>query len=254
MKKLKKIFKICFCTILIGFVIFMMFVVFKYKKYIKFYEVLEELYASKNIKIEVIDYDRNEESKIYTERKFYLKENNVCYDCKYNDSDESKMFAKMTDKKLDDIIFLDEKNKTFSFMVVPYQFDLIEKSLFSIPFCFNIFYDYDYDFEWLWQNIIYKMECLDDFLTAKCKKINDNGKDVYVIESDRKSYSFDGDDYTYTKSRYYYDADTLILYKETKVNSENQEKLVAEYEIKIDTVTDSDVNIPDLSNYEQLYY
>lgn len=80
----------------------------------------------------------------------------------------------------------------------------------------------------------------------------DNGKIVFIAESDRSSFSGSGDDREYNRVKTYYDKDTMIPYKQVKVKPDGTEKLLYTFEFFKDTVTDEEVNVPDLSNYRQM--
>lgn len=108
------------------------------------------------------------------------------------------------------------------------------------------------DDESLYEKILYCFTMLPYIVDMKFSTVDDDGRKAFVVEESRKSYSSAGDDAEYTKQKTFYDKDTMVVYKQTKVKPDGTEKLQREYEVGLNSVTDEEISIPDLTGYRQI--
>lgn len=163
------------------------------------------------------------------------------------DSSTAMYYIKTNDDSYNDLICVNYTDKVFwvyesgilgktmiysmypssidSYMIIPTDVPLISQIRYSlglIPFLFSTNYS----------------------------TVDDNGRKAFVVEEYKTFFS--SDDSEYTKMKTYYDNDTMLAYKRTMVKKDGTEKLYAEYEVTLNSLTDEDVAIPDLAGYSQI--
>lgn len=89
-------------------------------------------------------------------------------------------------------------------------------------------------------------------MKMKFATVDDNGREAFITDSEKGFYN-GGEDREYTITRNYYDKDTMIIYKQTKLKPDSTEEIVADYEIVIGNVSEAEVSYPDLTEYRQVF-
>lgn len=257
--KIKKILKVIICILVIYLLSFAAVFGYKFSKNQKLVNKRKEIFSADNVKIVTKNYDLTNQiassvrtgllkgntsvldmGVVYTEEakanNSALKDNNSkMYYIKTEDSEYNDVFVTVEEDKVlylmesvvlgDRIIYSMYPSSIDSYMIMPTDVPLISQIRYSlglIPFIFKV-----------------------DYLT-----VDDNGRKAFVVEEDKNFYG--ADDREYTRMRTYYDNDTMLAYKRTILKEDGTETLYQEYEVYINTLTDDDVAIPDLTGYRQI--
>lgn len=244
---MKKILKVILFVIL--FIILLIIVNFAYKfiwyqKILKASQKLQEYGNYTNI-IQTCGWSRNNETGKYEQHYspigIQVKDGKFV-DLNFSRNDDNKIIGKSyyTD---DACISVDFENKTFSITAPNYSSELhILRTLINYPI-YNFYTEYlTYDTIPLRHKVSYIFSSLRYWFNMQIKFENENGKDYIVFD--------------FGNSQMYFDRETLLAEKEVMAGDGlfNGPYVNTYYTYDIGTVTDEDVNVPDLSEYSQIVY
>lgn len=145
-------------------------------------------------------------------------------------------------------IFVSEDDKIFTIIEGGFYMD----STFGGAYPQTLPFNYLGSLETLKEKYWYLTGILPMIMDMKFYTVDDNGREAIVAEEEKTSFN-GGDDREFNRLKTYYDKDTLIAYKQTKTKPDGTESLVSTYEITLDSVTDEEVSVPDLSTYRQVF-
>ena len=254
-KAIKKLMKIFFIVVLIFMLIGFGYIGYKSSKHISFSRQRKNVLTSKNVRFVVREYYDD----YMQNRTFFRKGKDVSMDINtyyYNSSEKkdsySRIYASAEVKPYlqGNSLTIDYGEKKFWLVNSNIGIGLLYSSYPRISNIVNFYGEQekltDVFFDYISQ--------IPDILNSKVYSGNDNGKQARIVDSPRYSYSYDTpEDEEYTLFRTYFTLDTNLPYKRTKVKIDGTEKLVSEYDIQFGVVTDDDVNLPNLTEFSQLY-
>lgn len=249
---MKKILKVILFVIL--FIILLIIVNFAYKfiwyqKLLKASQKLQEYGNYTNI-IQTCGWSRNNETGKYEAQYspigIQVKDGKIV-DLKFARNGDNKIIGK-TYYSDDACISVDFENKTFSITAPNYSSEMhILKTLINYPIynLSDVYIGYLTDdtislknkVYYIFSNIYYYL------FDMQIKFENENGKDYIVFD--------------YGNSKIYFDRETLLAEKEVMDGDDvfkTGPYVNTYYTYDIGTVTDEDVNVPDLSEYSQIVY
>lgn len=245
---MKKILKVILFVIL--FIILLIIVNFAYKfiwyqKLLKASQKLQEYGNYTNI-IQTCGWSRNNETGKYEAQYspigIQVKDGKIA-DLNFSRDDDNKIIGK-TYYSDDAYVSVDFENKTFS-IIEPNYISEIHHSLKLINYpIYNFYTEYLTDDTISLKNkasYIFSSFCY--WFNMQIKFENENGKDYIVFD--------------YGNCKTYFDRETLLAEKEVMDGDDvfkTGPYVNTYYTYDIGTVTDEDVNVPDLSEYSQVVY
>ena len=262
MKKLKKFFKLLILILLIVLLIFASFAGYKFSKYAKVSKGRKAFLESDNLKI--------------VEKRYPVVENaptTTRTGIKANDKIIIKSEAIYPEElKASDSIIRDVNSAMYyvksKSLVTAYENTLLVNFIDKTFFAYDTAIPVAGLIENMYPNVvdaIYLGELgslqekfflfkalFPAVMKMKFATIDDNGRKAFITESEKGVY-YGGEDREYTITRNYYDIDTMIIYKQTKLKPDGTEKIVADYEIVIGNVSEAESSYPDLTEYRQVF-